>query len=49
MQRLVGPVEEQFGKDIGLRSFSDGAIDTTRASSELTFNIFSNLAQCGRR
>ena len=49
MPHLVGLVEELLGKDIGLRSLSDGAIDTTTASGELMFNIFSSLAQFERR
>ena len=42
-------VEELLGKGIGFRSLSDGAIDTTTASGELMFNIFSSLAQFERR
>ena len=38
-----------LGKGIGLRSLQDGAIDTTTASGELMFNIFSILAQFERR
>ena len=34
---------------IGFRSICDGAIDTTTASGELVFNIFSSLAQFERR
>ena len=49
MPHLVGLVEELLGKDIGFRSLSDGAIDTTTASGELMFNIFSSLAQFERR
>ena len=49
MPHLVGLVEELLGKGIGFRSLSDGAIDTTTASGELMFNIFSSLAQFERR
>jgi DNA invertase Pin-like site-specific DNA recombinase len=38
-----------LGKTIGFRSLCDGAIDTTTASGELMFNIFSALAQFERR
>jgi len=34
---------------VGLRFLSDGAIDTTTASGELVFHIFSALAQFERR
>ena len=36
-------------KGIGFRSINEGAIDTTCASGELIFNIFSALAQFERR
>ena len=49
MPHLVGLVEELLGKDISFRSLSDAAIDTTTASGELMFNIFSSLAQFERR
>ena len=49
MPHLVSLVEELLGKDIGFRSLLDGAIDTTTASGELMFNIFSSLAQFQRR
>ena len=49
MPHLVGLVEELLGRGIGFRSLSDGAIDTTTASGELMFNIFSSLAQFERR
>jgi DNA invertase Pin-like site-specific DNA recombinase len=42
-------VEELLEKKIGFRSLCDGAIDTTTASGELMFNIFSALAQFERR
>ena len=49
MPHLVGLVEELLGKGIGFRSLQDGAIDTTTASGELVFHIFSSLAQFERR
>ena len=42
-------MEKLLGKGIGFRSLQDGAIDTTTASGELMFNIFSSLAQFERR
>jgi DNA invertase Pin-like site-specific DNA recombinase len=49
MPHLVILVEELLEKEIGFRSLCDGAIDTTTASGELVFNIFSALAQFERR
>ena len=49
MPHLVGLVEDLLGKGIGFRSLQDGVIDTTTASGELMFNIFSSLAQFERR
>ena len=49
MPHLVGLVEELLRKEIGFRSLQDGAIDTTTASGEFMFNIFSSLAQFERR
>ena len=49
MPHLVSLVEELLGKDIGFRSLQDDTIDTTTASGELMFNIFSILAQFERR
>ncbi len=49
MSHLVSLVEDLLGKTIGFRSLCDGAIDTTTASGELMFNIFSALAQFERR
>ena len=49
MPHLVVLVEELIGRGIGFRSLQDGAIDTTTASGELMFNIFSSLAQFERR
>jgi len=49
MSHLVGLIEELKAKGIGFKSICDGAIDTTTASGELIFNIFSSLAQFERR
>jgi DNA invertase Pin-like site-specific DNA recombinase len=46
---LVTLVEALKERGIGFRSICDGAIDTTTASGELVFNIFSALAQFERR
>lgn len=46
---LVKFVEDLGKKGIGFRSLCDGVIDTTTASGELIFNIFSSLAQFERR
>jgi len=49
MVHLVALVDELRKKGIGFRSINDGSIDTTTASGELVFNIFSSLAQFERR
>jgi DNA invertase Pin-like site-specific DNA recombinase len=49
MRHLITLVEELRNKGIGFRSLNEGAIDTTCASGELIFNIFSALAQFERR
>lgn len=49
MPHLVTLVAELLSKKIGFRSLCDGAIDTTTASGELMFNLFSALAQFERR
>ena len=49
MRHLVTLVEDLRESRIGFKSISDGAIDTTSASGELIFNIFSALAQFERR
>jgi DNA invertase Pin-like site-specific DNA recombinase len=49
MPHLVILIEELLGKGIGFRSLCDGVIDTTTASGELIFNLFSALAQFERR
>ena len=46
---LVKLVEDLGKKGIGFRSLCDGVIDTTTASGELIFNIFSSLSQFERR
>lgn len=49
MLHLVSLIENLRKKHIGFKSICDGAIDTTTASGELVFNIFSSLAQFERR
>ena len=49
MPHLITIVEQLRGRGIGFRSLNEGAIDTTNASGELIFNIFSALAQFERR
>jgi DNA invertase Pin-like site-specific DNA recombinase len=49
MIHLVTLIEALRQRQVGLRSLGDGAIDTTTASGELVFNIFSALAQFERR
>ena len=49
MRRLISLIEDLRGRGIGFRSLNEGAIDTTSASGELIFNIFSALAQFERR
>lgn len=49
MPHLVALIQELLGKGIAFRSLRDGAIDTTSASGELIFHIFSALAQFERR
>lgn len=49
MHHLVSLIEDLRAKGIGFKSICDGAIDTTTASGELIFNIFSSLAQFERR
>ena len=46
---LVTLVEALQERGIGFRSICDGAIDTTTASGELVFHVFSALAQFERR
>lgn len=49
MAHLVTMIEELLGRQVGFRALCDGAIDTTTASGELVFHIFSALAQFERR
>ena len=49
MTHLVALIEGLLQRQVGFRSLSDGAIDTTTASGELVFHIFSALAQFERR
>lgn len=49
MRHLITLVEDLRCRGIGFRSLNEGAIDTTNASGELIFNIFSALAQFERR
>lgn len=49
MSHLVSTIENLIAQKIGFKSISDGHIDTTTASGELIFNIFSSLAQFERR
>ena len=49
MYHLVSLIEDLKAKGISFKSICDGAIDTTTASGELIFNIFSSLAQFERR
>src|SRR6266851_2241613 len=49
MAHLVTLIEGLLHRQVGFRSLGDGAIDTTTASGELVFHIFSALAQFERR
>src|SRR5919197_6715979 len=49
MAHLVTLIEGLLQRQVGVRSLSEGAIDTTTASGELVFHIFSALAQFERR
>ena len=49
MSHLVSLIETFKEKSVGFKSLSDGSIDTTTASGELVFNIFSSMAQFERR
>jgi DNA invertase Pin-like site-specific DNA recombinase len=49
MRHLITLVDDLRGRGIGFRSLNEGAIDTTSASGELIFNVFSALAQFERR
>ena len=49
MTHLVSIIAELLKRQVGFRALCDGAIDTTTASGELVFHIFSALAQFERR
>lgn len=49
MPHLISLIESLGKQGIGFRSICDGIIDTTTASGDLIFNIFSSLAQFERR
>lgn len=49
MTHLVTLIEELLRRQIRFRSLCDGALDTTTASGELVFHLFSALAQFERR
>jgi len=49
MSNLVSIIEDLRKHKIGFKSLCDGAIDTTTASGELVFNIFSSMAHFERR
>jgi DNA invertase Pin-like site-specific DNA recombinase len=49
MRHLVTIIEELKKRGIGFRSVCDGVIDTTTPSGELSFHVFSALAQFERR
>ncbi len=49
MRHLVTLIEDLREHQITFKSICDGAIDTTTASGDLIFNIFSALAQFERR
>jgi DNA invertase Pin-like site-specific DNA recombinase len=49
MLHLVSLIEEFKIREIGFKSLCDGVFDTTTASGELIFNIFSSLAQFERK
>ena len=49
MAHLINTIEGLISKEIGFKSICDGAIDTSTASGQLMFNIFSSWAQFERR
>lgn len=49
MPHLINLIEFLMEKGIGFKSIQNGAIDTTTASGELMFDIFSALVQFERR
>ena len=46
---LIALIDELNKKGVGFKSICDGVIDTTTASGELIFNVFSCMAQFERR
>jgi DNA invertase Pin-like site-specific DNA recombinase len=49
MIHLISLIADFKERKIGFKSLCDGVIDTTTASGELIFNIFSSLAQFERK
>lgn len=49
MPQRVHLMDDLHAREIGFRSLCDGVIDTTTASGELVFHLFSALAQFERR
>jgi DNA invertase Pin-like site-specific DNA recombinase len=49
MVHVVTVIDELRRRQVGFRSLCDGALDTTTASGELVFHLFSALAQFERR
>lgn len=49
MRHLVGLIDDFKVKGVAFKSICDGIIDTTTASGDFIFNIFSSLAQFERR
>src|SRR5690349_23944654 len=49
MRHLLDLVDQLRERGIGFKSLCDGVIDTTTASGELIFHIFTALAQFERR
>jgi hypothetical protein len=49
MRHLLDLVDQLWQRGIGFKSLCDGVIDTTTASGELVFHIFTALAQFERR
>src|SRR6476646_5722780 len=49
MRHLIDLVEQLRLRGVGFKSICDGVIDTTTASGELIFHIFTALAQFERK
>lgn len=49
VRHLIDLVEQLHQRGVGFKSICDGAIDTTTASGELIFHIFTALAQFERK